>query len=61
MLLDLALEVVAVVSGLELGRAAGRLVQRGDDDEQTALMHGLGVDLVVPEELHQHLIFLLLC
>lgn len=61
MLLDLALEVVAVVSGLELGRAAGRLVQRGDDDEQAALMHGLGVDLVVPEELHQHLIFLLLC
>lgn len=60
MLLDLTLKIIAIVFRLELRRISRCLVERRNDNKQAALMHVLGVDLVMLEELNKHLIFFLL-
>lgn len=58
MLLHQALQIIPVVPWFQFRRIPSKLIQRSDDDKQTALVHVLWVDLVMLEELHQHLIFL---
>lgn len=59
MLLDQTLQIVPVVPWLELRRVSSGLIQRRDDDKQAALVHGLGIDLIMLKKLHENLIFLL--